>query len=195
MYKFIMKGTLYFDVDGVLLNFSEPFAEFWNKGLDQGLWKGNIIEGNHMTWNFGDVNDMQDIKGGLDLFHQEHDHLPLMHEDIVSTLHELHIKYRIELITSYPNEKRRIENLARYNIPYDKLSCNVKDKLEYIQNAEAEGVNVVAIFEDGPHHLDMLLPKYGGKIWTPEYWNYLRPYYEDTRIHFYDSPHEWKKLL
>lgn len=190
-----MCETLYYDVDGVLLDFCGPFADFWNKGAEEKLWKGDNIEKNPLTWNFGLNYDIKDTAEALDEFHRIHEHLPVMHEDLPSILDKLKCKYRIELVTAYPNENKRIKNLLHHNLPYDKLTCGVTDKLSYIKECESNGATVVAIFEDGPHHLEAFLPHYANKIWAPRCWKYLAPYENDSRIRLYETPHEWMTLL
>lgn len=192
-----MSKTLFYDVDGVLLDFTGPFINYWNESLLESKWKGKQLDKNPETWAFGlyhDKDDMKEINRALAEFHVIHDHLPMMHEDIVSILTELKSKYIIELVSAYPDQKKRIENLAFHNIPYDKLVCNVNNKLDYIRGREHEGVEVIAIFEDAPHHLNSFLPFYFNKIWAPNYWNYLHPYKNETKIKLYNTPHEWKNL-
>lgn len=191
------RPTLFYDVDGVLLDFTGPFAEYWNKGVDQGCWVGEPISVNPETWCFGykpDVDDMTELYRVMYIFHEVHEHLPLMHEEIIQVLEVLKSKYTIELVTAYPNETKRVSNLLYHKLPYDKVVCNVKDKLSYIQDREKDGATVVAIFEDGPHHLDKLLPLYSGRIWAPNHWNYLDRFKGDSRIKFYDNPWEWMEL-
>lgn len=190
--------TLYFDVDGVLLHFSHPFSTFWNDGLTLGKWNGPILQSNPSNWSFGfrhGIDDMTTFNRVLDLFLQDHDHLPLLHSDIPDILHSLHSKYRIELVSAYPHIDRRIENLLLHNIPFDTLVCDVRDKLAYVKEQEAQGFVCVAIFEDGPHHIDAYLSSYFDRIWIPRQWNYLKEYMNKEGVRVYDSPHEWKDLL
>lgn len=193
-----MSGTLYYDVDGVLLDFTGPFVDYWNAGLEGRLWIGSKLEKNPNTWNFGlkyGVDDMKEVNKALDEFHRIHDHLPIMHKDIPNILNELKSIYKIELVTAYPDEKKRIENLLHHNLPYDRLICNINDKLSHIKESENNGAEVVAIFEDGPHHLNKLLTYYDNKVWAPGCWKYLEPYKNDSRVRLYETPHEWKTLV
>lgn len=167
-------GTLYYDVDGILLDFVGPFVEYWNEGLKKKKWNGKLFDKNPETWTFGlrnGIDDMSEMNKAIEEFH---DYLPVMHGDISKILKELKSRYRIELITAYPDESKRIENLRNHNIPYDKLTCNINDKLSYIQEREKFGDQVVAIFEDGPYHLERFLPYYGNKLWAPNYWNHIK---------------------
>lgn len=189
--------TIFFDIDGVLLDFSGPFVEYWNNGLKQNLWKGKELERNNDTWAFGyraGIDDMTDLNRALKSFHDIHEHLPVIHDDISPILSELKGKYKIHMVTAYPNIIKRIDNLAHHDLPYDSLTCGVKNKLAHIQEKEHEGHEVVAIIEDGPQHLEMLLPHYPNKLWAPREWNYLNDLKHDTRINFYDSPTEWLKI-
>ena len=192
-----MKRTLFFDVDGILLDFSGPFADYWNQGLNDGLWEGGIFERNPSTWNLVARHDKDDVKvmyEALHKFHENHEHLPLLHDDIALIMTELNTRYNIELVSAYPHESRRMDNLIYHNIPYDKLICNTTDKLSYIKERERQGIHVVAIFEDGPQNLDKLLLYYGNKIWAPNYWRYLESYKNISDIRMYSSPQEWKEL-
>jgi len=191
------KQTLFLDVDGVLLDFTGPFADFWNRGLQLNRWIGEPIDNNPKTWSFGycrGIDDMSEIDRANASFNDEHDHLPLIHPDISEILSDLQNRFTIELVTAYPNQEKRVSNLLHHQLPFDKITCDVHNKLGHIQESEKNGSIVVAIFEDGPHHLEKMMPHYGGKIWAPSRWNYLKPLMTDERIRFYDSPYEWKQL-
>ncbi|CAH6419695.1 Hypothetical protein HVR_LOCUS771 [uncultured virus] len=192
-----MVEAIYFDVDGVLLDFSSPFANYWNQGLEEKRWNGNLVSDNPNTWSFGyrpGIDDMTELNKAIGSFHEAHEHLPVIHGDIPAILKELQNRYHIILVSAYPDEEKRIANLEHHGISYDIIACNIHNKLEYIQEKEKEGFSVIAIFEDGPHHIEKLLLHYGGKIWSPAYWNYLSGMKDDKRIRFYETPHEWKDL-
>ena len=189
-----MNRAIFLDVDGVILNFAAPLADYWNEGLKLNKWKGTPISGNPTSWSFGldpMKDDMSELNRAIDIFHEDHEHLPLMHDNICEVLCELSNNYHIELVSSYPDLNKRIDNLLHHDIPYDKLNCNINDKLGFIQSTNKE---VVAIFEDGPHHIIKYLPHYPGKIWAPNNWEYLKPFKSDDRIIFYDDPSEWIRL-
>lgn len=193
-----MKGTLFFDVDGVILDFNVEFVKLWNAGVDSGKWVEHHFSANPTTWAFGldpKKDDLTHLNQALDLFHADHEHLPLVHETIPAMIQRLKTFFEIVLVTSYPNESKRIENLALHKIYYDRLVCNVKDKVAFIKQAKQDGFYPEAIFEDGPHHLDGLVKEYPGMIWTPGHWNYLEKYKGDNRIRFYQSPAEWDGLI
>lgn len=189
--------TLYYDVDGVLLNFSRSFSEHWNEGITQGKWNGPIIHENSDCWYLhgtGPIHEQNAIDRQVEVFHQTHEPLPLMHQDIPLILKELSNQYVIQLVTAYPHLDRRIANLALHDLKYHRITCNVTDKLAHIQAREREGWPVKAIFEDGPHHLEKLLSHYGGKVWAPRCWNYLRHLHTDPRVRLYDHPMEWNQI-
>lgn len=191
------RDTLYYDVDGVLLNFAGPFAQHWNAGVEEGRFTGSTIVENSDCWYLhgtGPLEEQQAIDAEIEVFHCTHAPLPLMHEDIVSHLTHLSTKYVIELVTAYPHLERRMANLALHGLPFHRITCNVSDKLAHIQAREAAGYPVKAIFEDGPHHLAKLLPHYGGKIWAPKYWKYLTHLQGDQRVRLYEHPREWQAL-
>jgi hypothetical protein len=191
-------NTLYFDVDGVLFDFNEPFVEFWNDGLVENYWIGGEIVKNPTTWSFGldkDNDNMSQLHKAIKKFDNSNYLLPLIDKDIPYILLKLKEKYRIELVTSYPNVNHRINNLQYHNLPYDKLTCNVTNKLDYVCNSEKLGYNVVAIFEDAPHHIDNYLTKYPFKIWAPKEFNYLKHYSTNNKVKLYESCQEWLTLL
>lgn len=173
-----MSGTLYYDVDGYLT--SQVLLSIIGM-LDQKKDYGLATN----TWNFGlqyGIDDTKEVNKALDEFHRIHDHLPIMHKDIPNILNELKSMYKIELVTAYPDEKKRIENLLHHSLSYDTLICNVNDKLSHIK--------AIAIFEDGTtqsHHLDKLLAHYDNKVWAPGYWRYLEPYKNDSRVRLYET--------
>jgi hypothetical protein len=191
-------NTLYFDVDGVLLDFNGPFVEYWNDGLKKNYWIGDEFVKNPTTWSFGlnkDVDNMSQLLKAIKEFDKSSNLLPLIDKDIPNILSQLQKKYRIELVSSYPHVNHRITNLDYHNIPYDKLSCNVIDKLDYVSKTEKLGYSVVAIFDDAPHHIDNYLKQYEYKIWAPQYFNYLQPYSTNDKVKLYSSCQEWLNLL
>jgi hypothetical protein len=58
------------------------------------------------------------------------------------------------MVSSYTNITKRIENLLFHDLKYHSLICSVNDKLSYVKNLEKDNHNIVAIFEDGPHHIE-----------------------------------------
>jgi hypothetical protein len=107
--------TLYYDVDGVLLNFAGPFSQHWNHGVTQGRFMGPLIPENSECWYIhgtGPLEEQQAIDAEIEAFHHTHEPFPLMHEDITTVLNRLSTQYVIELVTAYPHLDRRIANLA-----------------------------------------------------------------------------------
>ncbi len=47
------KTSLFFDVDGVLLDYTKSFSEFWNQALLENRWSGIPIGSNPLTWRMG----------------------------------------------------------------------------------------------------------------------------------------------
>jgi len=188
--------TIIFDTDGILLEFSRKFADWFNLHVIEGRWESSLLQGNPETWRFGFTHDEPApiLEHALQIFIDEHDHLPLLHPDIPSILHQLHDRYHIEIVSAYPHTHKRIANFLHHNMPYDVMACGIHDKVSYIQRRIQEGLEVVAIFEDGPHHIDKMIPIFGGKLWAPNEWNYLKSYKSSPHIRFYDDPSEWLSL-
>lgn len=177
--------SLIFDVDGIILDFTGPFAKYHNERS-----KIQVSE-NPTTWNMGFLpsEDTTELYKLIDDFHIVHDNLPLIEENIPNILKQLQEKYNIILVTAYPDREKRISNLEYHNVPYDELICNATDKVECIKNH-----NVVAIFEDGPHHINKYLPNYSGKIYVPNFWNYTKDINKEG-IQFYSNSKQWLNLL
>ena len=191
-------NTLYFDVDGVLFDFNQPFVDYWNDGLTKNYWIGDNFVKNPTTWSFGlnkDIDNMSQLHKAIKAFDESNTLLPLTNKDIPHILSKLKQKYRIELVTSYPRINHRITNLVYHNIKYDKLSCNITDKLDYVSKSENLGYNVIAIFEDAPHHIDNYLKQYPYKVWAPQEFNYLKHYSTNDKVKLYSSCQEWLSLL
>lgn len=187
-----MKSTIYFDIDGIILNFNLAFAQFWNEGLKSRKWRGHELIENPSNWDLGIGLNSAEIDLAINEFYETHDPLPLIDPNIPTVINKLKLTYNIVFVSSYPNREKRIRDLAYHGIEYDELHTNIHDKLSfYIKN---QNVNVVAIFEDGPHHIRSLLPFYANLIWSPVYWNYLQPYHKHHSIIFYKSVDEWLNI-
>lgn len=189
-------NTVFVDVDGVLLDYNKPFVKHWNEGIDSGLYTGAHIMHNPVTWTFGltQDDDQSELDRATMIFHDTHTPLPLLHPGVVDGLRHLYSKYNVEILSSYPDLDKRKHNLDLHNLVYHNINCNIQDKLSHINAHVAQGNNVVCIIEDGPHHIDKLLPEYAGKVWSPNMWNYLKDYLSDPRIRFYSNPVEWCRL-
>lgn len=171
-------GTLYFDIDGVLLDWNTAFADFWNAKHPE-----ESIGNNPLTWG-GNPEHREAIYEfcATPIF------LPLLDSKIPEIMHQLHRQYRIEILTGGSNYEHRTANLQRYNIPFDQLTCDTHNKIDRI-------VNPVAIFEDCPRHLDLMSETYPDRVWAPYQWHYVRPYASHPGIKLYGSPTEWLSLL
>lgn len=188
-----------FDADGVLVDFSKAFAAYYNERVRSGVYQGRFVDENPNTWSMGltDQDDRTQLDAAIEAFYHDHDHLPLMHESIPGVMAELQKHFRIEVVTAYPLREKRIANFIEHNIPFDTLHCDVHNKLEYALKRLKEGYRIVAIMEDGPHHISRYLSHEdtSSQIWIPSRWNYLshlrdhpklRPYYQET---------EWLDLI
>lgn len=173
-----MKGTIVFDVDGVLLDFYAPFLQWYNK--------------RHET-NFR-VSDLTtyDIAAGFKIdpqtivdFHEEAicASLPLLESD-VSVFFSCLKKagYRIVLNTDFPKaeEAKRIDNLADHWLQYDHLHFGKKADLSTFYD------DIVLIVEDNPKWIHLYLSQ-GYTVGVPHR-DYLReePLMQDQRIVRYD---------
>lgn len=194
----VERKVLIFDVDGIILDYNTDFVKFWDQGLKEGKWSGPPLDGNPTTWTFGftEEDDQTELDKAIWEFHDIHEPLPLLHDNIKQCLRIMAITYDIVLVSSYPDVEKRKRDLLFHDLFYHTLVCNVKNKVEYIKSMEDRGREIVAIFEDGPHHIDTMLPRFFGKIWAPRYWNYLKKYQtvNNTGIRFYSDPIEWLSL-
>lgn len=187
-----MKSTIYFDIDGIILDFNLAFVQFWNEGLKSAKWKGHELFENPTNWDLGTGLNPVEIDLAMNTFYETHDHLPLMDANIPTILNKLRLQYYIVFVSGYPNHEKRVRDLAYHKIEYDELHTNIHDKLSfYIKN---QNVTVAAIFEDAPHHIRSLLSFYPNLIWSPAQWNYLQPYHNHHSIVFYKSVDEWLKI-
>lgn len=169
-------GTLYFDIDGVLLDWNTAFADYWNAKHPEAS-----IGNNPLNWGYNpEHRDMiYEFCGSSSV-------LPLLDPRIPEVMHQLHAKYRIEILTGGSSFEHRAANLQRYNIPFDQLTCEAHNKIDRIHNP-------VAIFEDCPRHLDFMIAAYPDRVWAPQQWHYVRSYAD--RVKLYGSPIEWLSLL
>jgi hypothetical protein len=192
------RQTICFDGDGVILDFSGPFSRFWNEGLASGRWEGITIDANPKQWRFRENQPFpEEVDRAMTLFFEEHDPLPLLDPNICSILRELGQQYSLELVSAYPSPIKRQENLSMWGISFDVLSCGISDKLEYIRQREAEGIEIVAFFEDGPHYIVDMIEHFKEPhvVWSPRQWNYLSHLYDHSHIRFYQEASEWMTLL
>lgn len=186
-----------YDVDGVILDYNIEFMR-WYHSHTPILRRHNCIKYNPKTWEMGFVDGMDKsiLDDLINEFHSVHSgEFPLIDECIPGIISELWETHRIIIISSYPNESTRINNLVLYNIKFDEVKCDISNKTTFIQeNYNIEDVS--AIFEDGPHHIDEMVNIFPGKIHSPRMWDYVYDrYHSDARVKLYNSPYDWLKLL
>lgn len=172
------KGTIVFDVDGVLLDFYASFLQWYN-------------ERHGTAFHVSDLTTY-DIAAGLNIdpqtivdFHEEDlcGSLPLL-ELGISVFFSLLKKtgYRIVLNTDFPKaeEAKRIHNLAVHWLDYDDLHFGKKPELSTLYD------DIVLIVEDNPKWIHLYLSQ-GHPVAVPHR-DYLReePLMQDPRIVRYD---------
>ena len=156
------------DVDGVLLNFTKGFAKFWNKNYPM----EHICPTNPSDWYFDYKGPREIINTMIRQYVNTYPMLELMETDVPNVLSKLSKRYHITIVTAYPHEESRKQNLALHNIPYDNLICvDANDKVKTILALDPEFV-----VEDCPEHVEKLSnwPTFDKHIFVPRRWNYTK---------------------
>lgn len=173
------KGTIIFDIDGVILDFYKPFIEFYNKKYNK-------------EYKVSDL-DLYDIAEGLHIdpqiivdFHDEEicGDLPLIDPTVPAFIKQRRSEgYLIVLNTDFPTQHsgKRIDNLAKYGIEFDAIHFRNK------RNVTEFYSNIKCVFEDGPRWIE-LYHEQGLQLHVPHR-DYLRkePFLLKTEIRRYTS--------
>lgn len=145
------KGTIVFDVDGVLLDFYGTFLTWYN-------------EKHGTAFHTSDLS-RYDIASGLNIdpqeivdFHAEDacGHLPLLETDAPALLQRLKgAGYQIVFNTDFPLEhmEKRHANLAEHALCYDAIHFRAKEHLIHLYD------DIVAVVEDNPKWIRLYAPK------------------------------------
>jgi len=181
------KPTIVFDVDGVILNFCKPFSIWWNKRYL--CERNHVCPENPSAWNMEYVDKVNPeksadiINDSILEFLKEKPMFPLMEETVASTLKSIRNRYRIHLVTAFPEKHAllREENLNLFGIEYDEIT--------YVETHKAATIcriNPIAVVEDSPVHIKAI-SECGYKVFVPIYWKYTHPLYENKipGTHFY----------
>ena len=173
------------DIDGVILNFSEPFAQWYN--LHDAY--PNYLPSNPKVWAYGTV-PKQVIGTAIDAFlgADPYPTLGLMDPQIPQYLESLREHYTLWIVT---NRKKRwmqegLRNLERYGITrgvcYDHIVFAEGDKRDTLRQ-----MNAVGIIDDKPLTA-VRAGSMGIPVYMPTYWNYVKEFraqHDDPNIHFY----------
>lgn len=170
------------DVDGVILNFSLKFCEYYNERND------NKILNNPDDWHYG-LQDKKKLGRRIGDFIKTNPILPLLDDNWTSFAENLCKKYDVNIVTAYSNKDNRLNNLKLHGIKYSNIHfTDNTDKIGIVKN-----LNPKYVFEDNPEHIENLcnvLPN--SKIFVPSIWNYVNTYkFSNTsNIMFYQEVNE-----
>lgn len=181
--------TIVFDIDGVILNFAKAFATWWNETI--AIDGEQKIPSNPHGWQFDHPNKDKILKA-INEFISLRINYKLMEPGIPDKLFKLQHKYKIILLTSFPEEEKefRLHNLSKHKIPYDQIIfATPKNKLDVIRT-----INPVAIVEDYPKNI-LEFASQGYKVLVPGRWNYVKNIRESDKIKKYKNWDELMKLI
>lgn len=175
------KPTIIIDIDGVILNFSKSFSDWWNNCYSSSY----IISDNPHDWQF-DHPDKNAIYRGIMIFYKADLDYPLIESEIPEYIQKLQEKYHIHLVTAFPEKYKesRIRNLSMYNIPYDEITFANGHKIDLVKE-----INPIALIEDSPKNITSFVQN-GYQVYVPNFWNYTKSLNHNL-ITFYSN---WKEL-
>ena len=150
-HKLINKPIVMIDVDGVILDFSTAFADWFNETypnyeIDGKKW---ICPANPHDWQF-EHPDNEWITRKIMKFLFLGTVFPLLNKNIPEQMMRLQEKYYIHLVTNYPAKMAavRILTLNKYGIPYDNITFTDDHKGEIVKR-----INPVMVIEDSPKNI------------------------------------------
>lgn len=179
------KPIIVLDVDGVILDFIDKFADYHNNVSHVKLSK------NPQDWNFGVNKEYEpQLFKHMKKFIDDGQHLELFEHQWENITGRLMNEYDIRIVTAFHNHESRKENLKKYGIKYHQIHfTNNKEKAEVVAK-----LNPIAIFEDCPDHINKLselLPN--SIIFVPKYWNYTRHVKDRKNVIMYNDILEIEK--
>lgn len=161
------KGTIIFDVDGILLNFYQSFLDHYNK-KDRNHKKDLSISDLYL-YSLSKTCDVP--QQFIDDFHNEEAvaNLPLHHPETAEFIRKLRYEgYRIILNTGFPkhHQDKRFRNLQKHGIEYDAIHFQQKKEILDLYS------DILCIFEDDPQMIKYYVDL-GYKVYVPKR-SYLR---------------------
>jgi len=182
------KENIVLDIDGTVLDFTKGFSKYYNEYPTK-IYNKTIHENPH-EWNFGLIGEeSKEMLTIMTEYINSGPFLELLDNEWANLLNSIRDKYNIHVVTCYPNEKSRIENLLAHNISYDTIQFPSHDnKWNVIQK-----INPTFVIEDCPHHITRVLDVCtNATVLVPNRWNYVqhishdRVIKYDAVIHLYD---------
>ena len=161
----VLKPRIVVDVDGVLFNFTKSFAEWFSQH------NNFTISDNpqNYSWYSSNENKNKIIQRGIaEYVNTDNQYFELMSSDVPNCISELKKKFRVILVTAYPNREMRKKQLYQSNIEYDELHFTDRYKSKYIKSL---GIEPVFCIEDDPSII-RTYSEAGWKTYVPTYWNY-----------------------
>jgi hypothetical protein len=172
------------DIDGVILNFSLGFVNWYNK-----LYYPKLdTNPNNYNFDYSKETHPNDFFDKIQEYIDSKPDLELLEPSIPLFVNELNQKFNVIIVSSYPHLESRILNLQKYNIKYSKIYCGVENKIPIIKE-----INPVFIIEDCPKIIQELseLDYY---CYVP-LWNYTKKFYNKKNITIYTNIDELRKII
>jgi hypothetical protein len=166
----IGKPVIVIDIDGVILDFSKAFADWFNEKhpnyeIDGVRWE---CPANANDWQFNHP-DNDWITEKINEFIFLGTLFPLIDRNIPHHLLNLQKNYFIHLVTNYPTKMAptRVATLLKYGVPYDNITFTDEHKGELVAK-----IDPVAVIEDSPKNIRSIVAE-GYHVYVPSYWNYV----------------------
>jgi hypothetical protein len=179
------KPIIIVDVDGVILDFSTGFANWWNQEMRYDLKYNHTVPTNPRDWCFEFKGESGVMGRKLREYMDGYPMLDLFDESAPKALEQLHKYFTIIIVTAYPHHDAREMNLEmrgiKRGVHYDDMHCcpqgRIKGtKADYIESLHKHH-EVEFVIEDCPEHVEQLITT-GYTVYSPRHWNYLQPLFE-----------------
>ena len=181
------KPLLVFDVDGVILNFSKGFAEYFNAKHPHLNLAHNPEE-----WDYGLTGtDLNLLKDNIKSFIDEGYHLELLHEDMPNSVNDAHNRFDVQIVTSFHNHSSRVSNLEKFSIKYNRIVFS--DNTNKVDILKQLGPKLIV--EDCPMHVERIqreLPD--AVVFVPDMWRYTQSVVGERVIKYQDPKHLYELL-
>ncbi len=187
--------TIVFDCDGVITDFTKAFYEWYNT-INKFQEVYGPISSNPSNWIFDFQGDPQIIRTLVQQFINSNPSYKLIFDEMPRVLEQLKKKYRIVIVSHYPNQQHRVTNLHNLGIlpgvHYDNIYCVDTTQLK-IQTVLMQ--NPSYYVEDAPYLINHFVNNYQIPLLVPNYYNYTKAIPDHPLITKYDHPLQLLNLL